>query len=443
MYLLDSISSMKKSAGGLEMQKIYNKKILILSGISHMIDVVKTAKKMGFYTIVTDKSPGSPAKAYADKAYDISTSDIDRLAEIAKAEKIDGVFNGFDDLNTWNALALCERLGLRYYATKEQLEICSNKDHFKAFCRRFHVPVVEEYQTDGSLEGIAGLKYPVIVKPVDSYASQGITVCYSEEELKAGYARALSYSKSKKAIIEPFIDTPYGTMMYYTVQNGEVFLSAVTDRHVHRQTKEHPPLPIAVVFPSRHKDLYLEKADPQVREMLRAMGIENGVLLIQALYENGEFYIYEMGFRISGSQHYTIVEKQTGINLLEMMLDYAVGEDIRKYDVSSFDNSHMPYPSCNLPILLNDGIIAEINGLEEIMAMPGILNAVINRQVGDEVKLTGSYMQMFGRFNISEDSLEALHKTIEALYRKLEIISTDGNDMKLVGYRPLETPAYE
>ncbi|MGK7376873.1 hypothetical protein ACSFXN_03455 [Planococcus sp. 1R117A] len=427
------------------MKKSNNKKILILSGISHMIDVVETAKKMGFYTIVTDKAPGSPAKAYADKSYDVSTADMDRLAEIAQEEQIDGVFNGFDDLNTWNALALCEKLGLRYYATKEQLEICSNKDQFKTFCRSFNVPVIEEYAIDESLtnDGFDNLKYPVIVKPVDSYASQGITVCYNLEELVAGYEKALSYSKSQKAIVEPFIDTPYGTMMYYTVQNGEVYLSAVTDRHVHKQAKEHPPLPIAVAFPSRHKELYLEKVDPQVREMIRAMEIENGVLLIQALFEDDEFYIYEMGFRISGSQHYTIVEKQTGVNLLEMMLDYAVGEDISKYDISSFDNSYMPFPSCNLPILLTDGVIAEINGLDEILSMPGVLTAVINREVGDEVSQTGSYAQMFGRFNIAEDSLEALHETIETLYNKLQIISSEGRDMTLVKYRPIENPVYE
>ncbi|MBX0314608.1 hypothetical protein [Planococcus glaciei] len=425
------------------MKKTAAKKILILSGISHMIDVVETAKRMGFYTIVTDKAPGSPAKAYADRSYDVSTSDMDRLAEIAQSEGIDGVFNGFDDLNTWNALALCEKLGMRYYATKEQLEICSNKDQFKAFCRQFNVPVIGEYEIDADLQeaDLAALQYPVIAKPVDSYASQGITVCYSPEELKAGYQKALDYSKSQTAIIEPFIDTPYGTMMYYTVQNGEVYLSAVTDRHVHKQAKEHPPLPIAVAFPSRHKELYLEKVDPQVREMIRAMNINNGVLLIQALYENEEFYIYEMGFRISGSQHYTIVEKQTGVNLLEMMLDYTVGEDLAKYDISKYDNSYMPYPSCNLPILLNHGTIAEIKGLEEILAMPGILNAVINRKVGDEVKPNGSYSQMFGRFNISENSLAALHETIDLLYTKLEIVSTEGFDMKLVKYQPTEIEA--
>lgn len=413
---------------------------MILSGIAHMVNVVETAKKMGFYTIVTDKAPGSPAKAFADKYYDVSTSDIEVLAEIAEAEGIDGVFNGFDDLNTWNALALCERLNLPYYATTEQLEICSNKDQFKNHCRKFNVPVIEEYEIDSRVaeEDIAKLHFPVIVKPVDSYASQGITICYSKEEIEDAYIKAADQSRSGGVIVERFIDTSYGIMMYYTVQNGEVFLSAVTDRHVHQHFKDLPPLPIAVAFPSVHRSLYLKDVDPQVRAMLKGMGIQNGVLMIQALYEDGEFFLYEMGFRISGSQHYTIVEKQTGINLLEMMLDHAIGEDLSKYDISKYDDSYIPYPACNLPILLDNGVIAEIRGLEAVLEMPEVLSFVSSRHKGDIIKHTGSYSPMFGRFNIVAGSLSELHHAIEKLYDTLQIISDKGEDMILVRYQPTE-----
>ncbi|HSP21341.1 MAG TPA: hypothetical protein VLQ20_03335 [Planococcus sp. (in: firmicutes)] len=63
------------------------KKILILGASTHMIDVVKTAKRMGFYTIIADRDPASPAKAFADKAYDSSTDELDRLAYMAGEEK--------------------------------------------------------------------------------------------------------------------------------------------------------------------------------------------------------------------------------------------------------------------------------------------------------------------------------------------------------------------
>ena len=408
-----------------------------------MIDVVKTANAMGFYTIVADNVAGSPAKAHAAKSYDESTADIRKMAEIVREEKVDGIFTAFEDINTWNAEKLARETGLPFYATEEQLEVTSNKDKFKEFCRRYDVPVIPEYTSGRTLddEVVRNMKFPVIAKPVDSYASKGITVCHNSAEVKAGFEKALGFSKSGKVIVEPFIDNSYGVQMFYAVRNGEIVLNGTTDRYVHKQSKEHPPLPIAMTFPSKHQQPYIENVDPNVRNLISGLGIENGLVFIQSLYEDGEFYIYEMGFRFSGEQHYKIIEKQTGINLLEMMLEYAVGEDIGKYDVTAFDHGYMPKPSCNLPILLGDGTIAKVGGMDEIDRMEEVVSYCLNHEVGDVIAANGSYAQMFGRFNLVAVSEEALHSAIEMLYKLLEIESIEGADMVLAKHEPAKMRA--
>ena len=121
--------------------KLKGKRLLILGGISHMVDVVNTAKALGIYTIVTDYDKESPAKKISEKSYDLSTTNIDSLEKIAKDERIDGVFTGFEDTNTFSALELCKRLGLPFYATKKQLDISSNKSNFKKYVNNimFHM----------------------------------------------------------------------------------------------------------------------------------------------------------------------------------------------------------------------------------------------------------------------------------------------------------------
>ncbi|WKA58240.1 hypothetical protein QWY16_17335 [Planococcus shenhongbingii] len=427
------------------MKKTGQKKILILSGIVQMIDVIETAQRMGLYTIVTDRDPSSPAKKYADKHYNISTSDTEKLAEIARAEGVDGIFNAFDDVNTWNAQALCQELDLPFYATAEQLEICSDKNKFKEYCRAFGAPVIEEYELDDDLseENLKKLKYPVIIKPVDSYASQGITVCHSPEEVRTGYEKALGFSKLKKVIVERFVDEAYGVQTIYTIQNGNIVLNGVADRFVHKHSEEFPPLPIAMIFSSQHREQYIESVDPYVRKLIEGIGIRNGVVFIQSLFENGSFYIYEMGFRLGGSQLYSIIEKQTGVNQVEMMLALALGENIDHLDMSLYDNGHMPYPSCNLPILLKGGTISEITGIDIIRELPAVIHTAISKSAGDEVRVTGSYTQMFGRFTIVANSTEELHDTISTIYDKLKIVSTEDEDMLLVKYRPIESAVYE
>lgn len=416
------------------------KKILILGGYTHMIDVVEKAKEMGLYTIVVDRESGSPAKAVADKSYDASTADIDLLADIGRAEGISGVINGFDDINTWNALALCEKLGLPFYATEEQLAICSDKERFKAHCRNYGVPVIEEFEVGGQLEDkdISRIAFPVIVKPVDSYASQGITVCYSADELREGHAKAVRYSKSGKAIIERFIDNAYGVMMFYTVSNGQVVLSATTDRYVHKHYKEHPPLPTATIFPSRHQDLYIQTLDADIRSMIRGMGIQNGVLFIQSLFEDGQYYLYEMGFRLSGTQYYSIVEKQTGINLLELMIDFAIGGDLGRYDIAKFDFGYTKFPACNLSILLDAGTIRQVVGLEKIKEHPAVVAYIPVHEAGDKVELTGTYAQMLGRFNIVAADQTEFMELIKDINCSLHVLSTEGEEMIIGHYNPAE-----
>lgn len=420
------------------MIKTDQKKILVLGGTKHMIDVVETAKRMGMSPIVVDNVIGSPAKSFADKSFNTSTADIEGLAKIVREEGVNGIFTAFEDINTWNAVALCKKMGLPFYATEEQLAITSNKDRFKEICRRFDVPVIEEWELAGELEEtvVASWEFPVIIKPVDSYASKGITVCYDADEVKQGFAKAMDFSESQRAIAERFIDNSYGVQMFYTIQNGDIILTAVCDRYVHKHSKEHPPLPTAMVFPSRHQEEFIDTLDGNIRDMIRGIGIENGTVFIQSLYEDGDFYIYEMGFRLSGEQHYHIIEKQTDVNILEMMLDFAVSEPIDKYSLADFDNGHMPLPSCNLPILLQGGIIGEVRGLEQVQAMPQVVSCCINRGVGEEIVVTGSYTQMFGRFNIVANTKKELNRTIEEIYNTLQIFNQDGEDMLLTRFVP-------
>jgi biotin carboxylase len=416
------------------MKTAKQRKVLILGGITHMIDVVKTAKKMGMYAIVTDNNVGSPAKEFADKAYDISTSDTEKLAKIANDEEIDGVFTAFDDINTWNALKLCKKLNLPFYASNEQLAITSNKDKFKEFCRTFNVPVIEEYSSEENIW--KNIEFPVIVKPVDSYASQGISVCYDQHELEDAYLKAEHRSKSGKVIVERFIDSTHGVEMYYTVQDGHVILTAVTDRYVYKATKEHPPLPIATLFPSKHMERYIETVDQRIRKMIEGLKIDNGLVFIQSLYDDGDFYIYEMGFRLSGEQHYQVIEKQTGVSLLEMMLDLSVGKETDNYSLKEYDGGFMPFPSCNLSILLGAGTIAEIRGIDEILELPEVISFVSSRHVGDGIEMTGSYAQMFGRFNIVAQTTEDLDRVINKINKTLQVISSDNREMILARYEP-------
>ena len=74
------------------------KRLLVLGGNYTEFVIVKRAKALGVYTIVTDNHADwslSPAKQIADEAWNISWSDIDALYRKCSETEVDGILAGF------------------------------------------------------------------------------------------------------------------------------------------------------------------------------------------------------------------------------------------------------------------------------------------------------------------------------------------------------------
>ena len=409
------------------------KKLLILGGFPQMIDIVFAAREMGVFTVVADRDPGSPSKRFADKKYDVSTDRIDLLEEICRSEPIDGVFTGFEDFNIHIARELCERLALPFYATKEQLLLITNKINFKDTCRKYGVPVIEQYTPE---EARTKAEYPYIVKPADSYGSRGITVCKSMDELEAGYKKAVKTSASKTAVIERFIDNDHGVELFYTVVNGNIHLTVTADRYTVRNGETTVPLPVAEVFPSRHKDEIAEILDAPIRKMLSGMEIKNGLVLIQALYDgHSGYFVYEMAYRFTGEQHYRLVERQHGVRLSQMMIKLALGEDISRYDTKYLDEAYFEKPAINLALILDPGTVASVKGLDRVFRIDEVISYNLTHGEGDTVAASGDYSHMLIRINMVADSYEKLKSAVALVDEYVDVRSSEGGDMLSAHFR--------
>ena len=117
------------------MGELNGKKLLLLGGISHAMEIVKTAQKMGAHVFVTDYFETSPCKRLADKSFTVSTTDVDAVVELCKKEHVDGVITGFIDSMLPYCEKVCKALNFPFWGTQEQIDICINKDKFKQCCK--------------------------------------------------------------------------------------------------------------------------------------------------------------------------------------------------------------------------------------------------------------------------------------------------------------------
>lgn len=423
----------KRKNGVTIMKNFSGKRLMILGATGLICDAVKIAKKMGIYTVVTDYYPDSPAKKFADKVYDVSTTDIDALVKIAKDENIDGVFTGFSDVNLFSALELCERLDMPFYATREQIDITTNKLKFKDLCRKYNIPTVPQYELDSRFlpEHLEKIKYPVMVKPADSYASKGCSICQNEEELKNAVEKALTFSRAQQVIVERYMDSTVceDVGICYMFVNGTPHLVYNGDRYTNSQQKGLAPLTSSVISPSVFVDEYIETLDERVKEMFTAIGMKDGRASIQAFHDKDGYYFYEMGFRLTGGRQYFVVREESGIDEVVALIEFAL---TGKMNVENADNltPKYKYNYCDLVLICSAGTITRIDGLEEVRNDPRVLDIAQQSEIGKVIVAEGTQNQVLARLCIKETSREKILEAITEIENKL--IAYDENNKPMM-----------
>lgn len=411
------------------------KRLLILGGSRISCEIVRHAQKMGITVGVTDWYPleKSPAKQCADEAYFVSTSDIDAMVQLIREKHFDGVFTGFTDSVLPYYAEICEKAGLHAYGTKEQFKIFIDKQKYKKLMRDFDVPTIPEYEidTENFSETAAKAEYPVLVKPADSSGSRGITICSNAEELEKAVKFAYDSSQTKKILVEKYIDEQEATIFWFFA-DGKYYMTLLGNRHIKKNNEGDIPLPVGYTYPSAVQPYFLENTAPKMENMFRSVGIKNGMMFMQCKIVNGECLVYDIGYRLTGSLEYINIEAMCGYNPLDMLIKFALTGDMCEPEL---DKKADPYLggkySYNVSLLCNPGKIAQINGLDEVRQLPGVLAAVVAHPVGDTITeaMKGRLAQITVRVLGQADSIAQMKDEMMKIHSLVSIISETGEEL--------------
>ena len=122
------------------------KKILLLGGSAQQVIAIETAKKLGYYTILCDYLTDNPGQNVADKFFLESTTDKEKILQIAESEKIDGIVAYASDPAAPTAAFVAEKLGLPTNPYSSVNILC-NKDKFREFLKNngFNTPLAKGF----------------------------------------------------------------------------------------------------------------------------------------------------------------------------------------------------------------------------------------------------------------------------------------------------------
>lgn len=413
------------------MDELKGKKLLILGSTSRTIDFVNYAREMGVYSIVTDWNDPSnaPVKLAADEHWEVSLMDYDELAKRIKTNHVDGVITGFTDSYLLPYQHLCEICGLPYYATKELLEKTLDKSKFKKMCRESGVPVVPEYTLEDINLKTISQDNKVIIKPVDNSGSRGIIICDNPIDFHACVDYSLNHSSKKQVIIEKYVDMD-SISMSYTIQDGVVSLSTINDSIIHKSPGVGG-VTCGSVYPSKYTHAYIEKVDPLVRRMLSNNGFVNGVLFIQAFTNGADFYLLEMGYRLSGGRHYVWTEYENDTNAARQLIHFAITGKMADYNISTRDTPLFKDFCCRVYILGKEATIARIEGEEYLRSMPQTIDFFLNKGVGDTIGPDGTTAQQIAIINFVAKDKDDFDSIVKQIENNFHVYDAEENDLVL------------
>ena len=154
------------------------KKLLILGGSKYIIPLIKKAHELGVFVITCDYLPHNIAHKYSDLYVNASVIDKNAILKVAKKYNVDGISSFACDPGVITMAYVSNKLGIPSVGPYESVKILQSKNLFRKFLRDndFNVPKAKSFTNyEAIAAGISKFSFPVIVKPVDSAGSKGVT----------------------------------------------------------------------------------------------------------------------------------------------------------------------------------------------------------------------------------------------------------------------------
>lgn len=323
------------------------KKVLMLGGSLYQTYAIKEAVKMGYYVITCDYLPSNPGHQYAHEYHNVSTTDKKAVLELAKRLNVDGIVAYASDPAAPTAAYVCEKLGLPTSPYKS-VEILSKKHLFRKYLAEhgFNVPYAKSYTSyEDAEKDIDSFKLPVMVKPVDSSGSKGISKLVDKKQLKVFFEDALSYSREKIVIIEEFIEKegPQISGDAFSVEGELVFHCLGNEFYSAKVDKDFAPL--GECWPTIMPQSVIDQLAQDLQRLISSLGMKSTAYNVEAIYgKDGKVYILELGARSGGSLIPQITALATGVDMVPYVIKAAMGEDcseLKMAPVKGFWSNYM------------------------------------------------------------------------------------------------------
>lgn len=304
------------------------KKLMLLGGARYALPVIEAAHKLGVYVITCDYLPDNIAHKYSDEYVNVSIIDKAAVLEKAQELEIDGILSFACDPGVDTCYYVAEKMGLPGHPSKS-VDILQNKALFRQFLtdNGFNVPKAKGYTNiEAAIADKDLYRWPVIVKPVDSAGSKGVTKVEEPDALKKAAEFAIKYSKTDSFIVEEFIQQKgYSSDTDSFSIDGKLVFASFSNQYFDAKAN-NPYTPSAYSWPSTMPNEIQAELRSELQRLITLLDLKTSIYNIETrMGTDNKPYIMEVSPRGGGNRLSEMLRYATGTDLIINSVRSAVG----------------------------------------------------------------------------------------------------------------------
>jgi biotin carboxylase len=266
---------------------------------------------------------------------------------------------------------------------------------------------------------------PLVVKPIDSAGSRGISLCADRARLPSAIEAALSMSRRHTAVLEEHVDGSHHTLEAFFT-DGQLTFAAITTRTIteppHLVTTSHR-------VPSGLNEEIECRILDATRTVCAMLGVRTGPIDVDVIVESdGTVHLIEFGARVGGSGLTELIRHAYGVDVVEASIDAAFGLPV--------DLQPLRERRCGALSILRserDGVLAAIRGEDEVRQTPELAELYLVATPGHEVHAYRYAAAKLGYAVLVADSEAVLAEALASLRQRLTFTIAEAVDHEREG----------
>lgn len=355
-------------------------KALLLCASHNDLGLIRALRKLGYYIICIGNTSGQIGEKYVDEYIQADYSDKERTLKIAVEKEIDAICQCCNDFGVYTAAYVAEKLNLPGYDNYDTTLLLHNKDRFKKFAieNGISTPVAEVFTDEETAMAWCNRerKYPIIIKPVDASAGNGVSRADNMEQARGYIRKALLISRVGRIVIEPFIiGSQYG------------FCTFLIDRKVvaYSSNNEYSiinPYRVEIdTFPADHFRDVEALLIAEVEKIAALLNLKDGIFHLQYIMQGNKPLIIEVMRRVLGNMYSVPANLLNNIDWDYWEVRAKCGLGCNGFPQCVKQEGYYAYKT----ILANkNGVIVSVKIPQEYEKY--LINKVLLKQVGEKVE---------------------------------------------------------